>query len=105
MSFPILHYEFMPLLRLTLEFYCVITSSNPLWLVYTSYTHMRLVLLLQRVYSEAEEMAKKYRQKMPSASLARKPEQFPADTLSYEDEENLYSNWKWFKFELDNVPE
>ncbi|KAK1361560.1 protein PIGMENT DEFECTIVE 338, chloroplastic [Heracleum sosnowskyi] len=55
----------------------------------------------ERVYSEAEEMAKKYRQKMPTASLARKPEQFPADTLSYEDEENLYSNWKWFKFEMD----
>lgn len=50
-------------------------------------------------------MAKKYRQKMPTASLARKPEQFPADTLSYEDEENLYSNWKWFKFEMDNVSE
>ena len=51
-------------------------------------------------------MAKKYRQKMPTtASVARKPDQFPADTLSYEDEEKLYSNWKWFKFEMDNEPE
>ncbi|WOG97269.1 hypothetical protein DCAR_0416609 [Daucus carota subsp. sativus] len=60
----------------------------------------------ERVFSEAEEMAKKYRQKMPTtASVARKPDQFPADTLSYEDEEKLYSNWKWFKFEMDNEPE
>ncbi|KAL8134201.1 protein PIGMENT DEFECTIVE 338, chloroplastic-like isoform X2 [Apium graveolens] len=59
----------------------------------------------ERVYSEAEAMAKKYRQKMPTVPLARKLKQFPADTLSYEDEENLYSNWKWFKFEMDNIPE
>ncbi|KAK3018091.1 hypothetical protein RJ639_004776 [Escallonia herrerae] len=58
----------------------------------------------ERVFSEAEKMAKKYRQKLPSVSATRKLEPLPTDTLSFEDEENLYANWKWFKFERDDEP-
>lgn len=57
----------------------------------------------QRVFSEAEEMAKKYRQKLPAVSASTsKLEPLPNDALSYEDESKLYSNWKWFIFERDN---
>ncbi|KAK2976235.1 hypothetical protein RJ640_021946, partial [Escallonia rubra] len=58
----------------------------------------------ERVFSEAEKMAKKYRQKLPSVSATPKLEPLPTDTLSFEDEENLYANWKWFKFERDDEP-
>lgn len=48
-------------------------------------------------------MAKKYRQKLPKVSAARKLEEtFPDDTLPYENEEKLFSNWTWFEFERDN---
>ncbi|KAK3018382.1 hypothetical protein RJ639_003972, partial [Escallonia herrerae] len=58
----------------------------------------------ERVFSEAEKMAKKYRQKLPSVSATRKLEPLLIDTLSFEDEEKLYANWKWFKFERDDEP-
>lgn len=47
-------------------------------------------------------MAKKYRQKLPKVSAARNLEAFPDDTLPYEDEEKLFSNWTWFEFERDD---
>ncbi|KAI7729133.1 hypothetical protein M8C21_033182 [Ambrosia artemisiifolia] len=53
----------------------------------------------EKVYSEAAEMAKKYRQKM---APTRKSEHLPLDTLPFNDEENMYANWKWFKFEREN---
>ncbi|KAM7511279.1 hypothetical protein LguiB_010154 [Lonicera macranthoides] len=57
----------------------------------------------ERVFSEAEEMAKKYRQKLPAVSASTaKLEPVPNNALSYEDESNLYSNWKWFIFERNN---
>ncbi|KAK8567091.1 hypothetical protein V6N13_110168 [Hibiscus sabdariffa] len=57
----------------------------------------------ERVFSEAEEMAKKYRQNLPpvSAPRTRSIEPLPADALSFENEESLYANWKWFKFERE----
>ncbi|KAK6940065.1 S1 domain [Dillenia turbinata] len=58
----------------------------------------------ERVFSEAEEMAKKFRQKLPALSVTQKFEQLPKDHLPFEDESNLYSNWRWFKFERDNEP-
>lgn len=58
----------------------------------------------ERVFSEAAEMAKKYRQKLPPISGTRKLEQLPSDGLPFNDEENMYANWKWFKFEVDNQP-
>ncbi|XP_020547824.1 uncharacterized protein LOC105178804 isoform X3 [Sesamum indicum] len=56
----------------------------------------------EKVFSEAKKMAKKYRQKISSISTTRKPEALPTDGLPFEDEERLYSNWKWFKFERDS---
>ncbi|KAK1371411.1 30s ribosomal protein s1, chloroplastic [Heracleum sosnowskyi] len=57
----------------------------------------------ERVFSEAEMMAKKYRQKLPKVSTARELEEtFPDDTLPYEDEEKLFSNWTWFEFQRDD---
>ncbi|KAK9270580.1 hypothetical protein L1049_026161 [Liquidambar formosana] len=57
----------------------------------------------EKVFSEAEEMAKKYRQKLPAVSATRKLEPLP-DTNLFDDEASLYANWKWFKFERDNEP-
>ncbi|KAK4483976.1 hypothetical protein RD792_011187 [Penstemon davidsonii] len=56
----------------------------------------------EKVFSEAKEMAKKYRQKISGLSTKRKSEASPKDDLPFEDEEMLYSNWKWFKFEREN---
>ncbi|WOG82082.1 hypothetical protein DCAR_0101243 [Daucus carota subsp. sativus] len=56
----------------------------------------------ERVFSEAEMMANKYRQKIPKVPAARDIEAFPDDTLPYEDEEKLFSNWTWFEFERDD---
>lgn len=47
-------------------------------------------------------MAKKYRQKISSVSTTRKPEALPISGLPFEDEEKMYSNWKWFKFERES---
>lgn len=57
----------------------------------------------ERVFSEAKQMAKKYRQNLRTVSATKKPEPLPTDKLPFEDEENIYANWKWFKFERDNV--
>lgn len=56
----------------------------------------------EKVFSEAEEMAKKFRQKLPSVSATRKLENLPTDTLPFSDESSFYANWKWFKFESDS---
>ncbi|KAI3981539.1 hypothetical protein MKX01_007459 [Papaver californicum] len=53
----------------------------------------------EKVFLEAEEMAKKYRQKLPTFSATRKLDPLPEDTLPFDDEAKLYSNWAWFKFE------
>ncbi|XP_052190400.1 protein PIGMENT DEFECTIVE 338, chloroplastic [Diospyros lotus] len=53
----------------------------------------------EKVFAEAEEMARKYRQKLPAVSATCKSEPLPADALPLNDEGKLYSNWKWFKFE------
>lgn len=51
------------------------------------------------MFSEAEEMAKKYRQRLPVVSLARKLEPSPTEVLPFDDEARLYANWRWFEFE------
>eukprot|EP00268_Persea_americana_P056220 TRINITY_DN6613_c0_g1_i8.p1 TRINITY_DN6613_c0_g1~~TRINITY_DN6613_c0_g1_i8.p1 ORF type:complete len:143 (+),score=18.00 TRINITY_DN6613_c0_g1_i8:3-431(+) len=53
----------------------------------------------EKVLSEAEDMAKRYRPKLPVVFATRKLDPFPAETLPFDDESRLYSNWKWFKFE------
>ncbi|XVF29875.1 hypothetical protein REPUB_Repub16aG0008100 [Reevesia pubescens] len=56
----------------------------------------------ERVFSEAEEMAKKYRQNLPAVSAIRNVELPPTDALPFDNEQSLYANWKWFKFEREN---
>ncbi|WOL00345.1 hypothetical protein Cni_G09058 [Canna indica] len=53
----------------------------------------------EKVFSEAEEMAQKYRRKLPVISAAHKTDTLPVDSVSFDDEAQLYANWKWFKFQ------
>lgn len=55
----------------------------------------------EKVFTEAEEMAKKYRQKLPAALATRKLDPLP-EPIPFDNEPELYANWKWFKFERDN---
>ncbi|GER29368.1 30S ribosomal protein S1 [Striga asiatica] len=55
----------------------------------------------EKVFSEANEMAKKYRQKMLVIYAKRNLEALPTNGLPFGDEESLYANWRWFKFERD----
>ncbi|KAH9691959.1 protein PIGMENT DEFECTIVE 338 [Citrus sinensis] len=43
----------------------------------------------ERVFSEAEEMAKKYRQKLPAVSVSPKSESLPTDTLPFDSEASI----------------
>ncbi|CAB4319841.1 unnamed protein product [Prunus armeniaca] len=54
----------------------------------------------ERVLSEAEMMAKKYRQKLPAVPGNRKSESPQSDALPF-DKLSMYANWKWFKFEKE----
>ncbi|KAL6570055.1 hypothetical protein OROMI_014569 [Orobanche minor] len=56
----------------------------------------------EKVFSEAIEMAKRYRQKIAAVPATRKLEALPRDGgLPFGDEERLYANWKWFEFESE----
>ncbi|XP_057426867.1 protein PIGMENT DEFECTIVE 338, chloroplastic-like [Lotus japonicus] len=52
----------------------------------------------ERVFLEAEMMAKKYKQKLPPAITTKRLDPLPTSALPFENEA-LYANWKWFKFE------
>ncbi|PKI74978.1 hypothetical protein CRG98_004750 [Punica granatum] len=55
----------------------------------------------EKVFSEAEEMAKKYKQRLPPAAIAAsKPGMPPTSDLSF-DEPAIYANWEWIKFERE----
>ncbi|KAL5714725.1 hypothetical protein ACHQM5_016646 [Ranunculus cassubicifolius] len=59
----------------------------------------------EKVFTEAEEMAKKYRRKLPPISVTRKMKKalpIEEEVLPFDDEEKLYANWKWFKFVTDS---
>lgn len=43
-------------------------------------------------------MAKKYKQKLPPPASTTRLEPLPTGALPFENEA-LYANWKWFKFE------
>jgi len=43
-------------------------------------------------------MAKKYKEKLPFSVKTQRLEPIPTSTLPFENEA-LYANWKWFKFE------
>ncbi|EEC70984.1 hypothetical protein OsI_02634 [Oryza sativa Indica Group] len=52
-----------------------------------------------RVFSEAEEMAGRYREQLPADSKnAKLDADLPGGTIPFDDEATLYANWKWFKF-------
>ncbi|KAK8949150.1 hypothetical protein KSP39_PZI006211 [Platanthera zijinensis] len=52
----------------------------------------------EKVFSEAEEMAKRYRLKAQAISPL-KPEKLLDEMLPFDDESKLYANWQWLKFE------
>lgn len=52
----------------------------------------------EKVFSEAEVMAKRYRLKTPAFSPS-KPEKLLDEMLPFDDESKLYANWQWLKFE------
>ncbi|KAK8467571.1 hypothetical protein PHAVU_007G084200 [Phaseolus vulgaris] len=52
----------------------------------------------ERVYLEADMMSKKYKQNLPPSVKTQRLEPIPTSTLPFENEA-LYANWKWFKFE------
>ncbi|CAJ1976888.1 unnamed protein product [Sphenostylis stenocarpa] len=52
----------------------------------------------ERVYMEADMMAKKYKQKLPPSLNTQRFEPIPTSAVPFENEA-LYANWKWFKFE------
>ncbi|KAJ7969759.1 30S ribosomal protein S1 [Quillaja saponaria] len=53
----------------------------------------------EKVFSEADKMAKKYREKLPPPLPTRSLESLPTSGLPFENEATMYANWKWFKFE------
>ncbi|XP_078431726.1 uncharacterized protein LOC144703434 [Wolffia australiana] len=57
----------------------------------------------ERVFAEAEEMGRRYRQKLPTFSgTQRVDKRSPVEPLyPFDDEARLYSNWKWFRFQSD----
>ncbi|PKA50945.1 30S ribosomal protein S1, chloroplastic [Apostasia shenzhenica] len=57
----------------------------------------------KRVFSEAEEMAKRYRKRMPVFSAVSDDSGvLPVDVLPFDDEAKLYANWEWLKFEHED---
>ncbi|XP_061345184.1 protein PIGMENT DEFECTIVE 338, chloroplastic isoform X2 [Gastrolobium bilobum] len=52
----------------------------------------------ERVFQEADMMAKRYKQKLPHAVNTQLLEPPPTNAIPFENEA-LYANWKWFKFE------
>jgi len=54
---------------------------------------------MQKVFSEAEEMANRYREQLPVVSRNTKLDyDLPGGTIPFDNEATLYANWKWFKF-------
>ncbi|KAL0701478.1 hypothetical protein Bca4012_057600 [Brassica carinata] len=55
----------------------------------------------EKVFMEAEEMAKKYREKMPTTRSEITTDRPPPITSSFPQgkDEEIYANWDWFKFE------
>ncbi|CAL1363236.1 unnamed protein product [Linum trigynum] len=56
----------------------------------------------ERVFAEAEDMARKYRQKLPASPKSQKSATPPTNSSSFDDKPILYANWKWLKFERDD---
>ncbi|KAM3412143.1 hypothetical protein ACQJBY_003678 [Aegilops geniculata] len=53
----------------------------------------------EKVFAEAEEMARRYREQMPATPRSGEaPDDGDDDTVPFEDEAESYANWKWLKF-------
>ncbi|XP_037424028.1 protein PIGMENT DEFECTIVE 338, chloroplastic-like [Triticum dicoccoides] len=53
----------------------------------------------EKVFAEAEEMARRYREQMPATPRSGEgPDDGYDDTVPFEDEAESYANWKWLKF-------
>ncbi|GJN18494.1 hypothetical protein PR202_gb05661 [Eleusine coracana subsp. coracana] len=58
-----------------------------------------------KVFSEAEEMAQRYREQLPVIfQHTSSNDDLPGETLPFDDESALYANWKWFKFLQQSKP-
>lgn len=66
--------------------------------------NFKISFSFQRVFSEAEMMAKKYRQKLPAILGTRRSEPSPGNALNFDNEATMYANWRWFKFERESEP-
>ena len=58
-------------------------------------------LVLQKVFAEAEEMARRYRGRMPETPRSDKAGSScddDNDGVPFQDEAESYANWKWLKF-------
>lgn len=58
-----------------------------------------------KVFSEAEEMAKRYREQLPVVSRNTELDyDLQGETIPFDNEATLYANWKWFKFLTNGKP-
>ena len=48
-------------------------------------------------------MAKKFREKLPGNMTTERSKSGPTSALAFENEDEMYANWKWFKFERDDT--
>ncbi|CAO2183510.1 unnamed protein product [Urochloa humidicola] len=60
----------------------------------------------EKLFSEAEEMAKRYREQLSIISQKTiLDDSLPGERLPFDDEAKLYANWKWFEFLHHNKPD
>ncbi|KAL5230363.1 hypothetical protein ABZP36_029139 [Zizania latifolia] len=52
----------------------------------------------EKVFSEAEEMAQRYRDQIPETSQPSELDSSCDDTVPFDDEAVSYANWKWLRF-------
>ncbi|KAJ1263822.1 hypothetical protein BS78_09G216200 [Paspalum vaginatum] len=52
----------------------------------------------EKVFSEAEEMAQRYREQIAEPSRSGEAENPCGDAVPFDDEAQTYANWKWLKF-------
>ncbi|KAL6615013.1 hypothetical protein ACP70R_037283 [Stipagrostis hirtigluma subsp. patula] len=58
-----------------------------------------------KVFSEAEEMAKRYKEQLAVVSQNTKLDDgLPGEKITFDEDATLYANWKWFKFLQHSKP-
>jgi hypothetical protein len=60
--------------------------------------HNSLVYFPQKVFSEAEEMARRCREQMAETPRAGEAEDSCNPVVPFDNEAQSYANWKWLKF-------